>query len=224
MANAVHMARLAVAAGTDTMVATPHEASFGRSSAPPHWLRGLVKELQFVLGQKQVPLTVVPGVEIKIGPRVAEGLAARTLMTLGDARRWALLEPAFDRIPPESLAQVQAVRDAGFGVVLAHPERSREVQQSLAFVEACADMGCAFQLTTGSLLGHFGGAAQRTAEAILARAHEWPLVLASDTHDLVDRSPSFMPQAEARAAEIVGPAEARRMTDERPRAMLFPAR
>jgi len=224
MANALLIARLAVDGGTDLMAATPHEISGGRRSAPPDWLRGQVYELQQVLDAKGVPLRVVPGVEVKLGPTVAGGLAAGKVMTLGDAGQWVLVEPPFDCLPSDALSHVQAIFDAGFQVVVAHPERCREIQQTLAFVESCAALGAAFQLTSGSLLGHFGGSALRTAEAILQHAPEWPLVLASDTHDAVDRSPNLLAAARDRAAAFVGMDEAQRMVDTRPRAMLLPPR
>ncbi len=224
MADALLIARLAVDGGTDIMAATPHEISGGRRTAPPDWLRGQVHELQRLLDAKSVPLRIVPGVEIKLGPTVAGRLAAGKVMTLGDAGQWVLIEPPFDHLPSDALSHIQSIFDAGFQVVLAHPERCREIQQTLAFVEGCAALGAAFQLTSGSLLGHFGGAALRTAELLLAHAHEWPLVLASDTHDAVDRSPNLLAAARAHAAAFVGIDEAQRMVDARPRAMLLPPR
>jgi len=124
MAEALLIARLAVDGGTDIMAATPHEISGGRRTAPADWLRGQVYELQQMLDAKSVPLCVVPGVEIKLGPSVAANLTAGKVMTLGDAGQWVLLEPPFDRLPPGALAQVQAIFDAGFQVVIAHPEKA----------------------------------------------------------------------------------------------------
>ncbi len=222
MADALLIARLAVDGGTDIMAATPHESSANRFSAPADWLRGQVYELQQVLDAKGVPLRIVPGVEIKLGPAVADHLAAGKLLTLGDAGQWALIEPPFDSLPFDALASVQAIFDAGFQVVLAHPERCREIQQTLAFVEDCAALGAAFQLTSGSLLGHFHASAQRTAEAILQRAQNFPIVIASDTHDAFGRSPNLLAAARDHAALFVGRDEAQAMVDTRPRAMLSP--
>lgn len=222
MADALLMARLAVDGGTDIMAATPHEVSHGRRTAPPDWLRGLVFELQQMLDSKSIPLRIVPGVEIKLGSHVASGLTQGKVMSLGDAGQWVLLEPPFDRLPPNAASQVRAIFDAGFQVVVAHPERCREVQQTLAFVEACAAQGAAFQLTSGSLLGHFGAAAQGTAELLLRHADEFSLVIASDTHDAFQRSPNLLAAARDRAAGFVGPEQAQAMVDTRPRAMLLP--
>ncbi len=216
------MARQAVAVGTDTMVATPHRAWFLRRSARPDVVREHVAGLQESLNRAQIPLRVVPGVEIKLGPRVARDLVDGEIGTLGDAGRWALVEPPFDRIPKDGLDNVKSILDAGFQIVLAHPERCAEIQQSLTFVAACADLGMAFQITSGSLLGRFGPQARETAHAILAHAADWPLVIASDTHDLHERSCGLLREARNVAAAIVGEECAQEMVDARPRAMITP--
>ena len=125
MAEAVEMARRAAAGGTDILVATPHQFWPGRRGAPADWLRGLVLELQSMIDREKIPLRVVPGVEAKIGLHVVEELQHGEVLTLGDAGRWVLMEPPFDRIPPGALSTLREVRQAGFQVVLAHPERSR---------------------------------------------------------------------------------------------------
>lgn len=222
VSEALEMARQAVATGTDTMVATPHRGWFLRQPARPEAVREHVASLQDSLNRARIPLRVVPGVEIKMAPRVADDLVNGEAGTLGDAGRWALIEPPFDRIPAGGLESLRKVTDAGFQVVLAHPERCAAIQQSLAFVEACADLGMAFQITSGSLLGRFGPRALETARAILARAADWPLVIASDTHDLHDRSCALLGEAREAAAALVGEERALEMVDSRPRAMITP--
>lgn len=213
------MARLAVASGTDTLIATPHRGWFLRQPSRPETVRAHVAVLQESLSRAGIPLTVLPGLEIKLGPRVAADLLNGEAGTLGDGQ-WALIEPPFDGIPPSGLDTLQKVREAGFQIVLAHPERCASIQISLDFLAAAAEIGAAFQITSGSLLGHFGPKALATAEAILMHAAEWPLVIASDTHDLHDRPPSLLADARDAAAFLVGADEAQAMVDSRPRAML----
>lgn len=218
--EALEMARQAVAAGTDTLVATPHRGWFLRRPARPEAVREHVIALQDSLNRMQIPLTVLPGVEIKIGPRVARDLTEGEIGTLGDTGRWTLIEPPFDHLPTDGLDSLQRVLDAGFQVVLAHPERCAQIQRSLDFLESCAPLGIVFQITSGSLLGRFGSQAQRTAEAILSHAPDWKLVLASDAHDLRERSTGLLGQARDAAAALVGPEEAQAMVDARPRAIV----
>ena len=217
--EALQMARLAVASGTDTLVATPHRGWYLRQPSKPEVIRTHVAMLQESLNRASIPLTVLPGVEIKMGMRVASDLLNGEVGTLGDGP-WALIEPPFEGIPASGLEQLQRVLDAGFQIVLAHPERCASVQASLDFLEAASALGVVFQITSGSLLGYFGPRAQTTAKAILAHAAEWPLVIASDTHDLSDRPPNLLVEARDAAAVITGMDEAQKMVDARPRAMV----
>ena len=113
MAEALAMAYMAASDGTDTMVATPHRAWFLRRTARPDAIAERVAALQAEIRASQIPLRVVPGVEIKIGPKVAQDLKAGEVGTLGHAGHWALLEPPFERIPHDALDNVKAVLDAG---------------------------------------------------------------------------------------------------------------
>ena len=213
------MARLAVASGTDTLLATPHRGWFLRHPPRPETIREHVASLQESLNRAKIPLKLLPGLEIKMAPRVAADLLDGEVGTLGDGL-WALVEPPFEGIPPAGLGSLQKIVDCGFRVVLAHPERCASVQASLAFLEESSKLGVAFQITSGSLLGHFGPKAQTTAEAMLTHAAEWALVIASDTHDLTERPPNLLAEARDAAAFIVGAEEAQKMVDDRPRAMI----
>jgi len=224
MEFALEMARLAVADGTDIMVATPHRTWTTRVDAPADWVREQVAALNTELVAAKIPLTVLPGVEIPIGPRVAIDLVDRRLLTLGDAGTCALIELPFDYIPADSLANLELIVNTGINVVLAHPERNGVIQKDLTFAEACADLGILFQLTTGSILGRFGGKAQASAEAFLKRHAEFEIVISSDTHDLQHRPPNLMSNARKAAAKIVGKDRADNMANARPRALVAPRR
>lgn len=217
--ESLHMARMAVESGTDTLVATPHRGWSLRQPSSPEVIRAHVAVLQESLSRAGIPLMVLPGVEIRLNARVAEDLLKEKIGTLGGGL-WALIEPPFDGIPPDGLPWLQKVVDAGYKIVLAHPERCASVQANVLSLEALSNIGVMFQVTSGSLLGHFGLRAQATAEAMLTRAAEWQLVIASDTHDLYERPPNLLAEARDAAAVIVGTDEAQRMVDARPRAMI----
>jgi len=91
--------------------------------------------------------------------------------------RWALIEPPSIAYLGRSHKPEGSGRRR-FRVVLAHPERKRRGAAGLAFLESCASSASNFQLTTGSLLGRMV-LAQATANAILRRAPEWQIVIAS---------------------------------------------
>jgi len=220
MEESLDMARVAVADGTDTMIATPHRVWTTRRDAPPQWVRDHTTKLQEALNENGIPLRVLPGVEIPMGIQVWEQLAAGTLLTLGDTGKTALIEPPFDSIPDFALESLRNVRKAGFDIILAHPERNSKIQEDLTFLEHCCALGIVLQLTSGSLVGKFGRGPKQTAEAILCNAPRWQIVIASDTHDLERRTPGDMTRARNAAALIAGKAEAQEMVDGRPRRLL----
>ena len=220
MDYALEMARLAVADGTDIMVATPHRAWSTRIDAPADWVREQVALLTAELKRAEIPLTVVPGVEIPVGPRVAIDLVDRRLLTLGDAGTCALVELPFDYIPADAFEQLEAIVNAGICVVLAHPERNAVIQKDMAFVDNCKELGIIFQLTTGSLVGRFGPRVQSSAEAFLKRADALEIVIASDSHNPAHRPPNLMSNARKAAAKFVGKERADNMVNARPRAIV----
>jgi len=218
--TALNMAQKAVEGGTDIMVATPHRAYFLRRDAPRAWVIDHVQSLQDALDKAGILLKVVPGVEIQFGPAVVADLTSQHLCTLGDAGTWALIEPPFEGLPDSAFSTIEQLSEAGINVVLAHPERNSEVQRDLAFVRGCVLRGCVLQITTGSLLGDFGPKALRAAEGILSNHLEWPIVIASDSHDPEHRRTNLMAAARDMAARIVGQEAAQAMVDSRPRSLV----
>jgi protein-tyrosine phosphatase len=214
------MAERAVENGTQIMVATPHRAYLMRKDAPRPWIIRQTELLQDALISAKIPLILVPGVEIQFGPNVVSDIASGHLCTLGNGGKWALIEPPFNGLPENGLDTIEELAKLKIGVVLAHPERNSNMQRDLKFARQCVKRGCILQLTTGSILGNFGAKALATAEAILSNYKEWPIVIASDSHDPIHRRPNLMAEARNAAAKIVGEAEAATMVDERPRSRL----
>lgn len=75
---------------------------------------------------------------------------------------------------------VRALRDKGWQPVLAHPERYRNVDDSLEQLLALRYAGAYFQVNAGSLVGHHGDGPRRRAAALLARG--WVEYGSSDYH------------------------------------------
>jgi protein-tyrosine phosphatase len=75
---------------------------------------------------------------------------------------------------------VRALRDKGWQPVLAHPERYRNVDDSLEQLLALRFAGAYFQVNAGSLVGYHGDEPRRRAAALLARG--WVEYGSSDYH------------------------------------------
>jgi protein-tyrosine phosphatase len=117
----------AVAAGTTTIVATPHVELVDVAELPDR-----VSEVREALRAEGIDLHVEVGGELKpqsIGE--LDGAALEVIAHGPPGARWLLYEVPFEGVEggggPGFLAGAQELRDRGYGLLLAHPERSRDI-------------------------------------------------------------------------------------------------
>jgi len=111
------------------------------------------------------------------------------------------------------------LRDRGFGLLLAHPERSRGIVEGggLAVIERLVAGGAAVAANTGPLIGREGTDRRRAAEHLLNRCV--PTVLATDAH--APSRPYTLAMAAEAAERVTGRADrARRLAVEAPARLL----
>jgi protein-tyrosine phosphatase len=215
MAESLAYAAAAVAAGTTTIVATPHV-----ELVDVRELSDRVDELKAALARERIDLDVRRGGELK--PFTIPELSDADLELIAHGppgARWLLYEVPFHGADDEFVAGAQELRARGFGLLLAHPERSRGMVDGggLAVIERLVADGAAVAANTGPLIGREGNERRRAAEHLLHRG--LPTVLATDAH-----APS-RPYTLAMAAEAVErvtgrPDRARRLAVEAPARLL----
>lgn len=215
--DALAMARMAVADGITLMSATPHSPD---SSVGERYSVALVHErlaeLRAALHAAQIPLELVAGTELCYAANLPQRLRAGALLPYG-ASRAVLLECAGTELPSALPELVFGLQAAGYRVVLAHPERLRDVQHRPAVLAPLAERGVLIQLTAAALTGHQGATLRAAAEALVAQglAH----VLASDAHGPTLRQP-LLSEARACAAALLGEPAADMLVRDIPRALL----
>jgi protein-tyrosine phosphatase len=171
--DSVAMARQAADEGIETVCATPHIRH--DHDIRIHELDGRVATLNEALERRQVPVEVVPGGEVAattLGRLDAEELRQ---VSLGGGC-WILLEPAPGPLGDSLTTAVEDLHDAGFGVLIAHPERhpSADLAQRL---HALTKRGALVQVTAAHLAE---GAAR---QALLSLAADGLVhIVASDAH------------------------------------------
>lgn len=184
----VELARMAVADGTGTIVATPHVNGFFGID-----VGGLPERVRLIaqrLRRERVQVRLLCGGEV--APEMVERLSAAELDSIAQGppgRRWLLLEPRLTGFDRAFGAAADEIRARGFGVVVAHPERSLAAPQSQwRLLEREISAGAAIQLTAWSLAGLNGERARANAVRLL---HAAPLVaVSSDAHGS-ERAPSL---------------------------------
>jgi protein-tyrosine phosphatase len=184
--TSVRMATTALEAGTRTIAATSHiNRGFGLTSAR---LREAREEVNGRLAELGIPVEVIQGGEIALsraGDLDDEELGG---LTLGGSR-WLLLECPLSPLAPSMEPMVARLRDAGYEILLAHPERSPTILRSRGALDRMVSAGALGQVTSGSLSGRFGDRVREAAFAMIERGQVH--VIASDGHHPTQRPPEL---------------------------------
>ncbi len=205
------MARMAVADGISTIIATPHQlGAFGHNDGRA--VRREVERFGQLLGRHGIPLRVLPGADVRVEPGLVEKIRAGQVVTLADRRRHVLLELPHELYLPldRPLAQLGA---AGLVGVLSHPERNRGILQRRDVVLPLVRRGCLMQVTAGSLVGAFGPEVAAMSKWLVQRG----LVhfVASDAHGAKHRRP-LLCRAFQRVAQLTDSHTAHRLFCDNP--------
>lgn len=197
--ESLKMAQMAVADGIQTTVVTPHQlGTFSHNTGDQ--IRSRTAELQSFLEEYDVPLTVLPGGDVRIEPDMVKKLRSGEVLTLADRGKHVLLElPHELYFPLEGI--LEKLHAAGMVGILSHPERNQGLLKQPELIPPLVERGCLMQITAGSLLGAFGSGCQEICQWMLRRdlAH----FIASDAHGPKSRRP-LIGHAYDAAVELVG--------------------
>jgi protein-tyrosine phosphatase len=182
---ALDLARTATAAGTRAMATTSHISPVG---VWPDALPSAREALADRLAEAGIALELLAGGEIAPDRLPELDDDALRLIALGGGP-YVLLECPFSPVGTSMEMMVDDLHRRGFGVLLAHPERSPTFQRDPAHLASLVERGALAQITTGSLTGRFGETPRRAAETMLQQGLTH--VLASDAHDAVHRGPDL---------------------------------
>lgn len=180
------LVRAAAAAGTHTIVATPHVNRLYPNDAAT--IAGLVDELNKRLADDETAVEVRPGAEVAL-TRIA-GIEAEQLarLRLGGGP-WLLVEPPFTPVASNLDALLLEIQRQGHRVLLAHPERCAALRKHPQMLRSIVRGGILTSVTAASFAGDFGEEARRFA---MAMAREELLHnVASDAHDHSKRPPGM---------------------------------
>lgn len=218
-AETLAMCRIAVQDGIRIIVATPHSMN-GDYTADPQQVTAAVDKLNRDLATRKLPLSVVPGMEVRIVPELVELAIQGKILTLGRGR-FLLVEFHPAHIPSGFHNLVEHARDKGYGIVLCHPEKNLGIQYDSDYLpqlmKRFTDWELLIQISADSLTGDAGPVSLRTARNLLKSglAH----IIASDAHSSEFRSPRLSPAVEI-ASTLVGPEKARQLVWDIPKAVL----
>lgn len=215
--ESVELAAAAVAEGTRTIVTTPHvHPDF---VTDPHALPDRVQAVRTRLAEHGIEVELRCGGELDI--RMAERLSDSQLDAIAhgpQTRRWVLLEAPLSGLDGAYTVAAEALRERGFAVVVAHPERALGLAEGgWQALEHELAAGSPLQINAWSVAGVYGHRVRDVALALVRRAPR--AVIASDAHG-GQRMPALGLALSALASAGMARTEAVRFISDGPRSLL----
>jgi protein-tyrosine phosphatase len=197
MAESVDLCRMAADEGIETIVATPHVLRGRWQNTSRAQLQSILEELRGKVGATP---RILLGSEYYFAHDMDEMLRNESVLPLAGSR-YVLVEFASHAVPPLAREPLYRSQLDGWTPLIAHPERNIVFQSKPELLAALIRIGVKTQVTTGSMTGHFGHAAEAAATDWIQRG--WVHVMATDAHNTTKRPPRFR-AARARVAELAG--------------------
>ncbi len=191
--DSLAFARVAAAAGTTEIVATPH-VTWDIANTAAIVAEG-VASLQAAFDAEGIAIRLRTGGELAISRAVELDDEELRGLRLGGGE-WILAECPLSAAAAGFEALLHHLQSRGNRIVLAHPERSPVIQRHPDKLRAFVDAGMLSSITAGSLTGRFGSTVQRFTHDLVVEGlvHN----VASDAHDPRRRRPGMAgPIAEA---------------------------
>jgi protein-tyrosine phosphatase len=189
--EALSMLRMAIEQGVTTQVLTPH-IHIGRYDNTKQDIEERFKVFSEQVDATNLPIKLLLGAELRIGPEIMALVAADAIPCLGEVegKRTFLLEFPRNEISFGSDNLVRWLLAKNYLPVIVHPERNSTFLHHREKLKVFIDLGCPLQITASSLSGKFGAEAQQMAEELLIAGEV--SVIASDCHNLKGRSPDLL--------------------------------
>jgi protein-tyrosine phosphatase len=183
--NSVAMARIAVADGITHVVCTPH--ANGQYAYDPWIVAEKIETLQRTLDDAGIALKLGRGCDFHMSyDNIQEAKASPTRFSI-NGRSYLLVELPDYGISHTLTETFYELQLAGLTPILTHPERNATLQADQQRMVEWMRGGLLVQVTAGSILGHMGRQAQRSAHQLLA--NRWVHFLATDAHNVTSRPP-----------------------------------
>jgi protein-tyrosine phosphatase len=195
------MARRYAAHGYRQVVTTPHALTDSLQDDLARSVKLQVANVNAVLRDHSLDLTLQPGMEIAMTPEVPDLLDQGRLLTLAGSR-FVLLEPPFERLPIHWEHMFFDITSRGYRILLAHPERCAQLGRDPSIFDRLIATGAYLQANWGSFLGLFGKESKRAVHYLARRGYLH--CLATDSHDAQQRSPDVVRPAARKVAALVG--------------------
>ena len=179
LTDSVEIVRWLVGQGVTDIIATPHFVNESEYTSPREHNLKLLDELRDALKKAQINVNLYLGNEIYIDEDILRLYEKGLVSTLADSK-YLLVELPLDTEFPNYDGYLRDLVEAGYQVILAHPERYQIVKKDFGVLKDLAKMGVLFQCNWGSLMGKYGKEAEKIVKMLAKR--KMIFALGSDSH------------------------------------------
>jgi protein-tyrosine phosphatase len=214
--ESLEMARMAFEDGITGVVCTPHWSAGVYENSRSAILKS-VRLFAEKLHERNIPLELYPGSELRLDPGLIQKIQSREILTLNDNGAHALLELPDIFVAAHMDNFLWQLCSQGITPILAHPERHLLIQRQPERLSCWIRMGALVQVTGASLLGHFGKFTRDVTVQLVE--HRMVHIVATDAHGVRRRAPRLA-QARHEIVQLAGEEQAHLLTCETPRKIL----
>ena len=212
---ALDLARAQAAGGVAVIAATPHVRP-DHPRVRPGELGDRCATLGERLAGEGIPVEIVPGGEVDLAWSRQASADELALVSYGQRGSDMLVETPYGPLDGSFEADLVALRERGYRVLLAHPERSADLRVDVDRLARLVDDGVLVQVTARALLPTDD---DRHAFAVRLLREGLVHVLASDAHGAAGLAPADLGAGMEAAGDIAG-ARARWLSADAPAAIL----
>ena len=182
MEETIDLLKSAEKAGFSTICFTPHYAEPGHIKTIKQ-NQQVLEEVQNKAKEEEIFIKMLLGNEIFISENMGDLLENNEIATLANSH-YALIElPMYQELPQEVVKKLlDKVKQKGFQIVIAHPERYQYLQKKPKKIEEYFEEDIIFQSNYASIIGAYGKDAKKTLKKFLK--DEKIHYLSSDVHHI----------------------------------------
>lgn len=181
--DSIEMAVAAVDQGIKKIIATPHHRN-GKYDNYKEDILTKVKELNDVLKERHIPLTVLPGQETRLHGEMLQDLRENDCLTLNKTK-YVFVEFPSGHVPRYAKQMLFDIQVEGYTPIIVHPERNREISEHPSIIYDFVQKGALTQVTAASLVGKFGKNIQKFTHQLIES--NLTHFIASDAHNTTSR-------------------------------------
>ncbi|GAB3042047.1 tyrosine-protein phosphatase [Virgibacillus ainsalahensis] len=181
--DSMKMAREAVSQGIDAIIATPHHRN-GKYDNERASIMQHVTILNELFAKEDIPLTVLPGQEVRINGEMIEEIETGGILSLNETK-YLFVEFPSGHVPRYSSQMLFDIQVAGYTPIIVHPERNQELIEHPTKLYEFVKKGALTQVTAASVAGKFGKNIQKFSNQLIEA--NLTHFIASDAHNTTSR-------------------------------------